>query len=112
MKHCREAKSTSLKIIETDVGHDYLQEHKQTVDPNLVRLAEAYQTAAEKMKEASLLPSVEVQNGDDLPAEPRGEKMVDSEDILASLFGDGTSPYSNVSCQPFLLYLQLPPYFV
>ena len=79
-----------IKIIQTRIIVDQsikqhlngLQEHVQNVDPNLAKLAEAYQTAAEKLKE----DADAFMNGS--KSEPL-DAAKDDIDMLEQLLGDG-----------------------
>ncbi len=59
------------------------QEHKQTVDPNLIRLAEAYKTASQK-----LLPLPPARDGAQGEADDSATPAENEEDVLADLFGE------------------------
>lgn len=67
---------------------DIMQEHKQAVDPNLIRLAEAYKTAFQKLLPLPPIREDTEEEEDSAPAVDGPPVADDEDDILADLFGE------------------------
>lgn len=78
-----------------------LQQHNQSVDPNLLRLAEAYRTATEKLKAGAAQANTESFEAE---AGPDGDD-VDDENILTQLLGDTAAGEELQLHHPFQILL-------